>query len=134
MPTTYADSSALVKLIVPEPESETLADFFEGCDRLVSSTISEVEVVRAARAARRIAGVEDAVTDLLSRCALVELDRDLRRAAAALPPVTLKSLDAIQLASALSVREHVDTFVTYDRRLAEAATDAGLKAVSPGRE
>jgi uncharacterized protein len=45
---------------------------------------------------------------------------------------TLRSLDAIHLASALSVREDLSTFVAYDHRLSEAASAAGLRVLAPG--
>jgi predicted nucleic acid-binding protein len=42
--------------------------------------------------------------------------------------------DAIHLASALSIRADVSTFVAYDHRLGDAASVAGLELLAPGRE
>ena len=48
-----------------------------------------------------------------------------------LSPVGLRSLDAVHLATALSVREEIGVFLTYDKRLADAATDLGLNVAKP---
>ena len=47
-------------------------------------------------------------------------------------PPRLRSLDAIHLASALSIGDDPEAFVTYDERLAEAAREAGLNVLMPG--
>lgn len=47
------------------------------------------------------------------------------------PRKRLRSLDALHLATALSVRDDVGIFVTYDERLAEAADDLGLRVAQP---
>ena len=46
-------------------------------------------------------------------------------------PTLLRSLDALHLATALSVREEIGAFVTYDRSLAEAAKARGMAVLSP---
>ena len=50
---------------------------------------------------------------------------------AILNPHKLRSLDAIHLASALSLSEDLADFVAYDVHLCSAADDAGLPVVSP---
>ena len=47
------------------------------------------------------------------------------------PRIALRSLDAIHLATALSIRDDIGAFFTYDRRLAESAVDYGLPVASP---
>ena len=44
----------------------------------------------------------------------------------------LRSLDAIHLASAMSIEAELTGFVVYDRRLADAVSTAGLEPVAPG--
>jgi predicted nucleic acid-binding protein len=46
---------------------------------------------------------------------------------------TLRTLDAIHLASALSVRDELTAFCCYDRRLLDAAGSAGLPVDAPSR-
>jgi uncharacterized protein len=47
------------------------------------------------------------------------------------PDRALRSLDAIHLATARVLAEDLDGLVTYDARLATAASDAGLVIISP---
>jgi predicted nucleic acid-binding protein len=51
--------------------------------------------------------------------------------AARLAPMGLRSLDALHLATALTVRDEIGVLVTYDRRLAAAAESSGLNVVRP---
>ena len=48
-----------------------------------------------------------------------------------LEPWTLRSLDALHLASALILGEHLDTLVTYDRRMIEGVLAIGIPVTSP---
>lgn len=128
----YLDSSALVKLVVTEAETGALEPWLADTDQpLASSALARVEVVRASRS------IEAALTDRAERLCwgidLVPLDPDLLREAALLAPATLRSLDAIHLASALRLAEAGPVeVVAYDRRLLEAARAVGLATVSPG--
>ncbi len=63
---------------------------------------------------------------------LLPIDDEILHAARRLDPRTLRSLDAIHLATALSLRDDVDVLFTYDARLTEAAAGAGLRVLSPG--
>ena len=125
------DSSALVKLVLDEPESAALERWLTSRAPLsvTASDLVRVELIRAvARAAP--AGVPRART-LLAGVDLVPITRDLLETAAELGPPSLRSLDALHLATALSLGSALDAFVVYDERLAEAATDAGLPVVAP---
>lgn len=121
----YLDSSALVKLVRPEPETEALRRFLETRRPLV---ISELAVTEVRRAARRI-GVDPA--EALAFCEVVVLrSADLERAAELDPPV-LRTPDAIHLAAGLALAEDLDVFVAYDERLLAAAAANGLATASP---
>jgi uncharacterized protein len=132
----YADSSALVKLVRDEPESNALRVFLADAD-LVSSELILTEIPRAVR---RAAGDDPALPlDLLleragavlEAVALRPLDRAVLAAAGALAEPALRALDAIHVASAIDLHP-VDTFVTYDERQAAAARLAGLRTMAPG--
>jgi predicted nucleic acid-binding protein len=129
----YLDSSALVKLVSAEAESEALATYLDGRDdALAASVVAGVEVVRAARRiGGRTSAEEERARDLISTLLLIELDEAVVAEAIDAEPATLRSLDAIHLATALSVRGDVSAFVTYDERLAEAAKGAGLVVATP---
>ncbi len=125
----YLDASAIVKLFVREPETPSLVAAIAVDPEVVSSALAWTEVVRAARRARvRVARAEV----VLERIGLVPVDEGIIRAAAELRPPTLRTLDAIHLATALSLREDLAALVTYDERLAEAGAAAGLRVFAPG--
>jgi predicted nucleic acid-binding protein len=126
----YLDASALVKLIVAEPESGALRRYLGERPRIISSRIVEVELRRAvARQDEIDAG--DRVSSLIATVELLELNAEVARRAGELNPATLRSLDAIHLASALVIAPEVDAVVAYDTRLAAAARAAGLAVVAP---
>ena len=74
----------------------------------------------------------DAADAAVTRVALIEMTRRLLREAGALGPSRLRTLDAVHIASARSLGDDLDAFVSYDRRQLEAAAGAGLTVVSPG--
>ena len=127
----YLDSSALVKLVVLEPESSALREFLRTYALRVSSALVEVEVPRALLRAGYGASEGRRATQILARVALVDIDRGLLRSVAALRPPDLRSLDAIHLATALSLGQDLAGIVTYDQRLSNAATDADLAVWAP---
>ncbi|MDQ3402520.1 MAG: type II toxin-antitoxin system VapC family toxin [Actinomycetota bacterium] len=131
----YLDSCAIVKLIAPEPESVALAAWMnEHADQvIITSVLAEIEVARALRRSRP--GVLGAVTGVLSRIDRMEIDAPVRATAAAYIDVNLRSLDAVHLATAESLvasGERLNAFVTYDKRLASAAVEAGFTVAAPG--
>jgi hypothetical protein len=127
----YLDSSALVKLVVAEPESMALTDRLREWPQRVSSAVSLTEVPRALNRAGFGAAERRRAREVLARVSLVEPDRRILVAAAALEPPALRSLDAIHLATALAVREDLAAVVTYDRRLRAAAELVHLEVVAP---
>jgi predicted nucleic acid-binding protein len=122
----YLDSSALVKLVVDETETEALRAFASG-QRLLSSEIALVEVPRAARRYE----LEARGAQLVEQLALIEIDEAILAGAAEVDPVTLSSLDAVHLASGQFARDRIDYFVAYDAQLAAAAAAAGLEVAAP---
>lgn len=129
----YLDSSALLKLLYEEPESAALADWLSahGVSPMVSSELARVEVLRACR--RINPDVLPAAGKLLAQLDLMPLTSDLIEDAAGIGEANLRSLDAIHLASALSIRSDMAGFIAYDQRLGDAAVAAGLELLRPGR-
>ncbi len=137
----YLDASAIEKLIVPESESEQLRNWLANRSDLVSSSLVGVEVLRAARRTLSAItpdahGAEDdrliQQSELaLSRVATVTPDRQILDLAGRIEPVMLRTVDAIHLATALTI-DGLEGLVTYDTRLARAAQSAGLVVFSPG--
>ncbi|MDE2282465.1 MAG: type II toxin-antitoxin system VapC family toxin [Actinomycetales bacterium] len=127
----YIDTSALVKLLFDEPESKALTDWLtQNAEKpKVSSDLSTVELLRTCQ---RIDGsIVDDARRLLDGVDLVPIDHMIVEQAANLVPRELRSLDAIHLASALSLIEDLTAFLAYDTRLCIAAEQAGLPVVSP---
>ena len=125
----YLDASAIVKLVRREPETLALIEEVRRDPELVSSDLSWTEVVRAVL---RVRGDTARAEAILSDIALVPVDGGILRAAATLTPSTLRTLDAIHLATALSFGADLGQLVTYDGRLAGAASGAGVASSAPG--
>ncbi len=133
----YLDSAAVVKLVRQEACTADLVSWLNTHDDapLVSSALVEVEVPRALRrtAPQALIGVPVAVGRLFR----LEIDGTIRATAAAFAEPTLRSLDAIHLATAQVLTNESGTaliaFVSYDRRLLQAATALGLPVASPGQ-
>lgn len=132
----YLDSSAIVKLVQREAESDALRQFLRRhrVDGLMTSSISRVEVVRAV-----LPGGVTAIGQArrqLARMDQVTLTGQILDRAATLTPVTtagllLRSLDAIHLACAEVAGAELRAVVTYDHRMAGAAANLGLVVESP---
>jgi predicted nucleic acid-binding protein len=126
----YLDSSALVKLVVAEPETPALLQFLAGWPHRVSSALARVEVLRAVNRAGARPAARRRATRVLARVALVRIDDPVIAAAARVTPPELRTLDAIHLATARSL-DDLAGIVTYDARLGRAASRARLKVWSP---
>ena len=131
MPFVYLDSSALVKLVVSEPESMALIERLKAWPERVCSALALTELPRALERAGLGAAANRRAREVLGRIALVDVDRRILATAATLEPRTLRTLDAIHLATALAVREDLEIVVTYDRRLRAAAERAHLDVAAP---
>lgn len=125
----YLDPSAFLKLILDEPESTVLMRWLEGWPERTSSRLLWLEAVRAIRRYRPD-GFEN-LRRLLSAIELVSVDDDILETAALLQPLTLRSLDAIHLATAMTLGDTLGMLVTYDRRMIDAAQTLGLPVASP---
>ena len=129
---TYLDTSALLKLLVSQEESEALATTLRGLpDRATSCELTIAELTRATTRA----GADSASAALLlQQLDLLQLDRALLLRAGKLPSPAgtfLRTADAIHLVAAMELGE--SQFLTYDRRLAQTAAERGFEVLSPGR-
>lgn len=129
MKCVYFDSSAIVKLVRTEAETVALLDYLETPFEAVTSSVSEIEVRRALQRERNDSAE---AAEALSGFYVIELHATIRRKAAMLEPQSLRSLDAVHLATALSLDDPDLEVVTYDDRLAAAARAQGMRVVQPG--
>ena len=127
----YLDTSAYVKLPLREPGEVALRGELAEYGGYVSSVLLGVEAVRAcARYGERY--VEQARAWLLD-VVLLPVNDSLLDEATTVDPAGLRSLDAIHLATALSIRDDLGAFFTYDERLRQAAADHRLPVCPPFR-
>ena len=133
----YLDSSALIKRALSEAESVELASAVKSHihknDLLLSSALGTVEVSRILRS-RLDEQLPEYVNDLIevalggvAECALSSQVIGIARR---LGPGSLRSLDAIHLATASIVA--ADVVIAYDTRLLVAASELGFRTASPG--
>ncbi len=125
----YVDSSALVKLVVTEPETAALRRYLRGRPDRVTSELSVAEVLRAAL--RRDAGLIDAARRILDRVDRITLGSQLVEKAGTLIPPGMRTLDALHIAAALELGDELEALVAYDRRLLDAAAAHQLPTASP---
>jgi len=140
----YFDTCALLKLIREDALSEALGAFIDAqpTTRWFSSEIARTELARTVRRVNhdsrgrlideaRLFAELDYAERIWERLNLIAVSTRLLDQAAAIEQPFLRTLDAIHLTAALSLRSSLSAFVTYDKRLAAAAQDAGLPVVSP---
>jgi uncharacterized protein len=120
-----------VKLVVDEAESDALEDYLRQLPtRLASSRVARVEVTRAVRLANPSLALQAAVRERFDRMLLVDVGDVIIEAACHLASATVRTLEAIHLATLQLVDPH--EVVVYDGRLIDAARALGYRTVSPG--
>lgn len=129
----YLDSSALLKLVLPERESRDLFAALQPWPDRVSSVLAAVECGRALRRGGVPASVHRRADAVLAATTLIRVDEPVLRLACTIEPAGLRTLDVLHLATALSIGDAPEAFVSYDDRLAKAAADVGLVVLQPGR-
>jgi predicted nucleic acid-binding protein len=133
----YVDTSAMLKLLVREAESDAIERELLKWSELATSVITEVELPRAVSRAREERA--DAVIDgsvvlqgMLATAAIVPLSEDVVAAARKVKPVYVGALDAIHIASALSLGSTLAGVATYDKRMQDALAPMGVDVIAPG--
>ncbi len=125
----YIDTSAFLKTVWHERESGALAEFLR--DRsTVSSALLAVETRRSTL--REDEALLPRADLLLEDVTQIELSAAVLESASRLPGPHLRTLDAIHLATALLIRDDIETVLAYDARLRDAAEAHGLPTAAPG--
>lgn len=121
-----------MKLLLEERQSNALAKWLTARSGrpVLSSELARVEVIRACR--RVSSDTLPSARALVTQLDLIPLTSDVLDQAAELGEPALRSLDALHLASAVSIRADLTFFVAYDQRLSDAAATVGLKSFRPG--
>lgn len=125
----YVDSSALLKLLIVEKESVDLIDFIDFT--ITSSVVTRVEVIRTLQkiAPKKVAEAQI----LLTGIDLTPVNSSILSVAENFSPsISLKSLDAIHVATVIFLDKSVEGLVTYDKAMIKNAKELGIKTISPG--
>lgn len=127
----YLDTSALVRLVFVEAESGALRRYVSSLDpaEFVTSMLGRTELLRAA--ARRRAALVQTARAVIERIVEIDVTEPLLERAGTLAPTGLRTLDAVQLATAMEFGADLTAIVSYDKRMLDAAEYHGLRSVSP---
>lgn len=129
--TLYLDASALVKLVVEEQETVALRAFLQSSAAPRStSALARTEVVSAVRsrgpeAVARARALIGGLHDVSVSRSVLDVAADIAVA------LGVRSLDAVHLATAVELGPSLERVVTYDRRMAIAASELGFEVVAP---
>lgn len=126
----YLDSSAIVKLVVQEPESKALRQYLRRRHVVASSALARAEVNRAVLPLGE--GAIKKAHEVLGHIDLIRINNRVLAEAGSLQPATLRTLDAIHLATAALLGDSLSRLVCYDDRLSAAARALGWTVHSPG--
>lgn len=118
-----------MKLPLREAELEPLLVELSEWDGYVSSALLGAEAIRACGRYSEHHATE--ARAFLDGVAMLPLDDAVLDEASSIDPTELRTLDALHLATALTVKDEIGVFVTYDERLAAAAEGHGLTVSCP---
>lgn len=125
------DTSALGKLLIEEPESESLRAFLaEQPAPSRTFVISSLAVTELRRMALRLRIDQSLTEQVLRPFHTVRVSEAVLQIAGRLPQLNLRTLDAIHIATALAIEAQL--FITFGARQFAAATAEGLVVESPG--
>ena len=125
----YLDSSAIVELVVREPESSALRRYLRRRRPLVSSALAQAEVHRAVMPLGKVALRR--ARDVLSRVDLLRINSRVLAIAGTTEPANLRTLDAIHLATASLFEDTLARFVCHDARMSDVAAARGWAVAAP---
>lgn len=123
----YLDTSAFLKLVVAEKETTAMRAWMAGNGPCWSSQLLRTEALRAAS---RLGLDEQIATEALDAVSLVVPGPSTFLAAGRMKPSTLRSLDALHLATALELGDDLQGLVTYDTRMIAGAELASIAVIT----
>jgi uncharacterized protein len=126
----YVDASALVKLFKPERETAAFHRALQDWPVQAASELIRVESVCTARGLGGEAVLERARA-ILERIELVPLSAEIIELATGAFTPALRAMDAIHLATAVTMREDLGAVFVYDSDLQAAAQAEGLNVIAP---
>jgi predicted nucleic acid-binding protein len=127
--TVYVDTSALGRVLLDEPDKQAIQRDLAKFGQHVASRLLRVELRRVGL--RR--GLLDRASALIADISLIPIDDRILDSTETLAPVTVGTLDAIHLATAVGLLKEgrLDALMTYDKQLAIGAREHGLEVLAP---
>ena len=125
----YLDSSAILKYVFAEPERPAMVKALTS--QAISSELARLEVKRAVF---RINPKDiDLANEELSRINFVSISNQVLTVAESFTgSITLATLDAIHVATAITLGHQIEGIITYDKQMIANAAVMGIKVLSPG--
>jgi len=125
----YLDSSAILKYVFAEPERPAMIKALTS--QAISSELARLEVKRAVF---RINPKDiELANEELSRINFVSISNQVLTVAESFTgSVTLATLDAIHVATAITLGHQIEGIITYDKQMISNAAVMGIKVLSPG--
>ena len=125
----YLDSSAILKYVFAEPERPAMVKALTS--QAISSDLARLEVKRAVF---RINPKDiELANEELSRINFVSISNQVLTVAESFTgSVTLATLDAIHVATAITLGHQIEGIITYDKQMISNAAVMGIKVLSPG--
>ena len=136
----FFDTSALIKRYVQEEGSNIVDNLMESADEIFISAITRIESISAARRLLEERSLsksdfnvfKDNLASDFPFFTVVDFSEYIEKKAIELiEKYQIKTLDAIQLAGCLAVKEDIDNLVTSDVKLARTASDVGIDTINP---
>jgi uncharacterized protein len=128
----YLDTSAAMKLLREEKETPALIHWQRNLapdsHQVVSSDILRTELMLAGT---RWGVSATAVRRVVNSLTTLRLTSSVCDSAGRLAGLGLRSLDALHLASALTLEQSLHAVVTYDKKMIDAAEQLGLSTLRP---
>ena len=124
----YLDTSAFLKLFVTENESSAMRRWFSSHDAVWSSQLLHTESLRSGA---RLGINRDVIEDALESVSMVLPSVATFFTAGRLSPTSLRSLDALHLATAMELGDDLEGMVAYDDHLIDAARAASIHVITP---
>lgn len=124
------DSSALITLFTSREYTKEVRGFLKEFSKapVATNTIGFVETVRNGARHGQNPRLRDELESAVSEIILTE---DIRDTAMHLPGL-VRVLDALHVATAMSVADYLTVLVSYDRRMLKIAHEQGISVASPG--
>ena len=127
--TWYLDSSAILKYVFAEPERPALVKALTS--QAISSELARLEVKRAVY--RMNPKDINLANEELSRIDFVSISNQVLGIAESFSSsVTLATLDAIHVATAITLGKGIEGIISYDKQMVTNARKMGIKVLSPG--